>query len=168
VLLAGLAACGESQESQVATSPTGRDEAPQTTPNSGNAVGAKGPIDPRARTLRATRTCTGTSVREGHLVRLPPVPRAEARRVGGTIEVRYSFLALPAGCVPRGMSISVNSVHDLGNISIPPEGASVPASRRGTIVVPVPRHGPGPFEARLSSISGPRATSEVTTIPVQE
>jgi hypothetical protein len=82
--------------------------------------------------------------------------------------VRYSFLAMPKDCRPRAMSVIANPVHEPEQITTPVEGASVRAGQRGTIVIPLRPGERGPYEVRLSSISGPEAVSAVTTIAVRE
>jgi hypothetical protein len=161
------AGCGgdddESDSPQPADTPNEQATGPPRTRDESREAKPRGRIDPRSVTRRPTRTCRAVSVPGEAGTMVPPVPAVRARRHGNRVVVSYRFRRLPQACRPKYLRVNVNSVDKLTNIS------SVFVRRvraAGQVSVPVPEHGPAPYEARVSAVSDPPLGSPATTVPV--
>jgi hypothetical protein len=133
----------------------------------------KGPIAEGERRLRPTRRCKKVGFSQGgQFIRgkAAPIPFVTAALEGDRIVVSYRFLALPADCRPKGLSVAASSLKKREAASTPRgagEDGLVRARRRGRVVLPVPKGGEKPYQVEVSSITRKNIASDTAFIPVQ-
>jgi hypothetical protein len=146
---AALAGCGQ------AGAPAAGGGAPVPQPDAG-----RGPLDSRAVSAPATRTCGQADS--------PPVPLIRARVRDDRVRIEYELLARPDGCEPVAIHVTANSVDKLDNIA-PASGGGGPIrlnGDKGVVVLKLPPLDLPPYEARASTYAKSGARSETTTVPV--